>query len=495
MKRTGWLPNYYARLGVPVDATPDEIRSAYRAAVRRLHPDVNPMAEAADLLQQLREAYEVLSDPAKRAEYDRLLGPDALSIPQVLFHVEYSRPALRPLDEPQLLYVLLELVPAPSEQQKVAPPLNVCLVLDKSTSMAGVRMDTVKATASQLLERLRPQDRFSVVAFSDRAEVVIPAAQNIDLEKADARIRMLHAGGGTEIFQGLQAGFEQIMRNFRPGQVNQIFLITDGRTYGDEAQCLDLAEQCAERDIHINGLGIGREWNDHFLDALAARTGGHTVYAANPAQLKKFLEQQFSSLERVFAEAVTLRLETPSGVTLRYAIRMAPQVSELPLEPEIALGALPFDRRLQVLLEFLVDPLPATQEEVLLARLRWQMFVPSRPVPQCRFQMELGRPVAEQVEETEPPQAIVEAMSRLVLYRLQAAAQEDVRQGDFRRATRRLKNLATHLLSQGETELAKTVLLEANRLEQGRGLSEDGKKQIKYGTRALLLPPAPDEDV
>jgi Ca-activated chloride channel family protein len=82
---------------------------------------------------------------------------------------------------------------------------------------------------------------------------------------------------------------------------------------------------------------------------------------------------------------------------------------------------------------------------------------------------------------------MIRALSRLTLYRLQERAREEAQKGHFENATRHLKNLAQHLLSQGEKDLAKTALLEANNLERKQALSQSGGKEIKYGTRALVL--------
>ena len=78
-------------------------------------------------------------------------------------------------------------------------------------------------------------------------------------------------------------------------------------------------------------------------------------------------------------------------------------------------------------------------------------------------------------------------MSRLSLYRLQEMAQIDIKQGNVNKATGRLKNLATQLLTAGENDLANTVMLELNNIRSNRDMSEEAKKQIKYGTRALVL--------
>jgi curved DNA-binding protein len=63
--------DYYDLLGVDRDASPQDIRSAYRRLARRYHPDVNKEAGAEDRFKQISEAHEVLRDPEKRERYDR----------------------------------------------------------------------------------------------------------------------------------------------------------------------------------------------------------------------------------------------------------------------------------------------------------------------------------------------------------------------------------------------------------------------------------------
>ena len=64
-------PDLYELLGVPRDADADAIKKAYRRLARQLHPDVNPDPEAQETFKEISRAYEILSDPQKRAAYDR----------------------------------------------------------------------------------------------------------------------------------------------------------------------------------------------------------------------------------------------------------------------------------------------------------------------------------------------------------------------------------------------------------------------------------------
>jgi Ca-activated chloride channel family protein len=82
---------------------------------------------------------------------------------------------------------------------------------------------------------------------------------------------------------------------------------------------------------------------------------------------------------------------------------------------------------------------------------------------------------------------MLSALSRLTLYRMQERARAEADAGNYEAASRHLHNLATHLLSQGEQQLAKTALLEAEHLERMHSWTASGNKAIKYDTRALLL--------
>jgi Ca-activated chloride channel family protein len=265
-------------------------------------------------------------------------------------------------------------------------------------------------------------------------------------------------------------------------------LITDGRTYGDEKECVQLAEEAAEKGLTISALGIGTEWNDEFLDELTGLTGGVCQYVASADDLHSFLEEKFVGIGQVFAGGLSYFMEKDPGVEMKYAFRLEPDAGPLSHDSPLQLGDLPRETSLSVLMEFLVTAVSEDSKAVNLAHGELKMDVPSKTVPVTKIPLSLIRPTSVQIDPEPPPQKIVKALSRLTLYRMQEQARQDVENGDIEQATRRLQNLATHLLSQGERDLARTVLAEADRIQQGQALSEQGEKRIKYGTRALLLP-------
>jgi Ca-activated chloride channel family protein len=479
--------DYYSLLGLLRNATAEEIRQSYFGAARRFHPDKNIAPGETEIFLGFQEAYEVLSNPKKRAEYDLTLPPEKPPEFPLDHRLVFSRPSLIHMEEPQLVYIILEVSPPESLQTPPAPSMNLCLVLDRSTSMQGGNMDVVKTTAIQIMRKIKSQDIFSVVAFSDRAETVIPASRNTDLSKLEARIQMLQPSGGTEIFSGLEMGYNEIIRNVDYARVNHIILITDGRTYGDEDKCLDLAHRAAEKGIGISGLGIGSEWNDNFLDALASSTGGSSMYVSRPQDIQKALMEKFTSLGMAYAEETRLEFTIPEGIELHYAFRLQPELGVLSFGSPMLLGPVLYATSLRLLMEFVVHPESVQHKTItlldgkILVTLTDELF-PTKPIP-----VRMTRLVTDELETVIPSSEIVDALSRLKLYRLQEQARLEVTAGEYDQASEHLHRLATHLLAQGERGLARTALLEAEHILHDKSFSQQGRKEIKYGTRALLI--------
>jgi Ca-activated chloride channel family protein len=480
--------DYYADLGVSRDATPEDIRRAYHKAARELHPDVSSEVDANELFLQIQAAYDVLSDPVKREKYDQSLSPQEKTGPVVGLNIIYSRQNLLKINEPQLIFVLFELTAPADAKTHPSPPLNVCLVLDRSTSMQGERMDTIKSTAIELIRQLRSDDLVSIVTFSDRADVLISGGKSADKNEIEKKIKMIQTSGGTEIFHGLEAGFFEVRSRYSNNYTNQIILLTDGRTYGDEADCLRVADQAAIYGIEISGLGIGSEWNDAFLDSLAARTGGSSIFLSQPKDIAKFLKEKFAGLGQIYAERVAFDIHTKAGVELRYAFRISPDANPLKATTPIRLGVIPKEPGLAFLLEFLIDPIVSFSGMLPIAEGQISLDIPTRVNPNCILSLQLSRQVEESDEFQPPPTRLMNAISKLTLYRMQERANQFLVDGMPEDASRHLHNLATHLYSEGQQELARATLEEAENIMLQGGLSESGKKLIKYGTRSLLLP-------
>lgn len=488
--------NLYAILGVPPEAKQDDIREAYRVAARRFHPDANPNDGADLLFRDIVNAYETLGNNLNRAEYDLARQKIKDEPNYFTLRISPSKRALNVLNEPQVLYLLLEVVPmrqAADQKKEREVRMNLTLVLDRSTSMRGLRLDKVKIAAHQIIDQMNTDDILSVVTFSDRADVLIPASPVKDKLALRSMISMMRAEGGTEIFHGLDAGVNENKRHLGPRMVNHVILLTDGRTFGDEGQCLELAEKAAKKGISISAMGIGEEWNDSFLDALVSRTGGTSTYINSPAAVVRFLNERVRNLSDAFAERVQLAIAPDPDVTLESVFKLSPTPQPVDIHPQpIQIGTLQHKKPVSILVQLQMPPSSRTGFRTV-ARLNVSGDVLMAERQGYQVLSDVSVEISENAQPEEPPLAILDALGKLTLYRMQQKAEEALSRGNVAEATRRLENLATRLLAAGQEDLAQMAIVEARRVASTNMLSEEGRKTLKFGTRMLLALPEPSE--
>ncbi len=305
-------------------------------------------------------------------------------------------------------------------------------------------MDMVKATAIQVLRNLRPQDILSVVAFSDRAEVIIPAAYHQERARLEAKIQMIQPSGATEIYQGLEAGVKEVMRSLDGKRVNHIILLTDGHTYGDEQQCLALASKLAEtwdrHQRHGNWAGMER-----YFSGCPGHPNRRQQCLSLPSRRISSGCCWKNSMPWPRPTPKMLRLDTTvvEGVELAYAFRLQPDPSPIALgEDPLQLGSILQDTSTQVIFEYIIHP-KAVKSESLDRYFGWyaQGFdcLPAACLS-LLFGCTLKRPVSEtRLRQSRRLRAIVQALSRLMLYRMQERARKEVEKGNIETATRQLQ--------------------------------------------------------
>jgi Ca-activated chloride channel family protein len=486
--------DYYSILGVAPDATDEDLRSAYRVAARRFHPDVNKAPGAALIFRDINNAYELLSDLYRRREYDQLVGTPGKQASKLEISVQYSRLHFQPLDEPQLVYALVKVQPVLEHKPTTDTPLNLCLLMDKSTSMKGARMQHLKAASHRIIDECHERDILSIVLFSDKAEILVSAQHPDEPRRLKAMVSTIQPGGATAILQGLRAAMAQVERHRNARYVNHIVLVTDGRTYGDEEDCLKLATEAHQRGVGISGMGIGDDWNDHFLDTLASKTGGSSTYVVSPEMVSRFLRERVRSLATAYAERGQLLLVPGAEVELNSVMRISPNPMEMSVTPQpIPMGMIDGLTPTTLMLQFHVNANGANLGTFFLGRIDISAEVLGSGTGVERIVHDLTIEISESTHEEESPPELLDALSKLILYRLQDRARDDIANGRVAEGTSKLENLATRLIENGQEDLAQAALQEAQNALKTSTLSEEGAKRLKYGTRALL-PLAGDVD-
>src|SRR5258706_4714233 len=123
--------------------------------------------------------------------------------------------------------IRIDLTASPSARHK-RMPLNIAVVLDRSGSMAGAKIERARQAAMMLVDQLAAGDIFSLVAFDLTAEVIIPAQVIEDKESIKSRIARIQPRSSTAIYAGVEAGAKELRKYFASKKINRVLLLSDG---------------------------------------------------------------------------------------------------------------------------------------------------------------------------------------------------------------------------------------------------------------------------
>jgi Ca-activated chloride channel family protein len=197
-------------------------------------------------------------------------------------------------------------------------PVHLALVIDASGSMAGEKLEYAKAAAIGVAEKLRPEDRLSVVSFGSgvivHADGLALDSENLEaIKSAISRMRTL---GMTNLSAGWFTGAECLAKRLQEGGVNRIVLLSDGLAnegITDPEQLARHATELAERGIVTSTVGIGNGYNEDLLQAIADRGGGRLHDAGERGrEIADVLVGELGEIGRAAARDVAVTLSVPA---------------------------------------------------------------------------------------------------------------------------------------------------------------------------------------
>ena len=154
--------NYYDLLNVHPTATEKEIRLAYRQLLKQYSAELEGNPAVQEKIDALHQAHNALSDTSARRKYDHQQKlNDSHRKSALSLHSVASHQTLPHLANEQAYYVLFSVMPTITLRESRFP-LNICLVIDHSTSMKGERLQQVKQAISQIIDRLQPDDSLAL---------------------------------------------------------------------------------------------------------------------------------------------------------------------------------------------------------------------------------------------------------------------------------------------------------------------------------------------
>jgi Ca-activated chloride channel homolog len=200
-------------------------------------------------------------------------------------------------------------------------PLNLALIIDRSGSMQGDKLRYVQQAACHVLDMLDERDRIAVVAYDDQVTLLAPS-QPISAHTRDQlkrKINELRPGGWTDLSGGWLEGCREVAVRLTANGIHRALLLTDGlanRGITDIEELTHHARELRRRGVATSTFGVGLDFNEQLLEALAEQGGGHFYYIERPDQIPDVFRRELGELLTVVAREAFLSITIPSGVAV-----------------------------------------------------------------------------------------------------------------------------------------------------------------------------------
>src|SRR5579864_2129995 len=173
---------------------------------------------------------------------------------------------------------------------KLAPPRTpegtcVILIIDKSSSMEGKKMELARLAAIGVIENLRPIDQVGVLIFDNSFQWAVPIRRAEDRSLIKRLISGITPDGGTQIAPALTEAYRKIL--YQNAVYKHIVLLTDG--ISEEGDSLSLAREAANNRITISTVGLGQDVNRAYLEKIAVFAKGKSYFLNDPSGLEQIL--------------------------------------------------------------------------------------------------------------------------------------------------------------------------------------------------------------
>jgi Ca-activated chloride channel family protein len=227
-----------------------------------------------------------------------------------------TRKAVLASNSGESLDVLLRLrAPIQEIDAATRSQLAVSLVIDRSGSMSGGKLEEAKRCALDLLSRLRDGDWVSVVTYDDEIEVLLET-MSVRLAKTLLPIRLddIGADGTTNLHGGWLKGAETLAPRAGRGIVSRVILLSDGQANHGLVSVEDICAQVRElanAGVTTSTVGIGFDFNEELMTAIATAGQGNSWYGQRAEDLAESFDAELGFLNNLVWQDVRIHLETP----------------------------------------------------------------------------------------------------------------------------------------------------------------------------------------
>ncbi|NWF68688.1 MAG: VWA domain-containing protein [Chloroflexi bacterium] len=206
--------------------------------------------------------------------------------------------------------------PAPGDEKR--RPVNIGLVIDRSGSMAGEKLDYTRQAAQFLVQNLGSHDILSIVLYNDKVETLL-YPENVQRKDAICqRIEGIKASGTTNLSGGWLEGCNLVSQKYEAARVNRVILMSDGlanRGITDQAKLVALAQQKLAEGISTTTMGLGKDFNEDLMMSIANDGGGAFYFIESPEVTPTIFHEELQGLLTLVGQNLLISLETQTHIS------------------------------------------------------------------------------------------------------------------------------------------------------------------------------------
>lgn len=217
----------------------------------------------------------------------------------------------------QNTYLKVGLKGIAEEAMKSRPPLNVALVLDKSGSMGGSKMEQAREAARMFVEGLAPDDIVSIVTYDDTVHVLVPATKASDRDLIFSSIATIEASGSTALFAGVSKGAAEVRKFLKEERVNRVVLLSDGLANvgpSSPSELASLGHSFIKEGIAVTTIGLGLGYNEDLMSDLAMASDGNHAFVVNETDLAQIFKNELGAASSILAQDVRVKIRFPENI-------------------------------------------------------------------------------------------------------------------------------------------------------------------------------------
>lgn len=225
-----------------------------------------------------------------------------------------------PAGENRTVEVLVRITPPQLDASAgKRPKLNLSMVLDRSGSMGGQKMDEAKQAAKYCIDQLLATDRISTVVFDTAIDLLIPSQMVEDKDRLKRAISSVFPGGSTALHEAWVRGGLQVSEHLDQDAINRVLLITDGQANVGETsvdRIVEQTRQLAARGVSTSTIGIGQDFNEDLLMPMAEAGQGNSWHVEEPQDMVGIFEKELQGLVVQIGHSVSFGIKPAAGVTV-----------------------------------------------------------------------------------------------------------------------------------------------------------------------------------